>query len=187
MLRSARDYDVCRPMATPRWLFVAVLLTLGCAGDAQLVIDLRTDYVPEREAASARIELVRSGDVGTTQPTTTPLSASVDYVLGARLMEIGPLFPDVYQLSLDVLAPRGEVLASRSIPLELHGGTQVVTVVVTRSAASFCARDDECVPSTSCVEASCDTGECFLVPRDERCDEAQVCDADDGCVDAPPP
>jgi len=191
-----------------RWLFLSIALaSCGGEGEANVRIDLRTDYV-------AGIEFDRAVAIwdGATYPRTfTPADRDA---LDHRLAEL-VAGRTGHPLEVRLERPDGSVLARRSVHVNVQSASVGVTVVISRGCGGAtcgvdesclggrcvppgCVRGDEevcpppqCTAAASCTELAapcvtptCEFGVCAY--RGE-CGSDEYCDPAVGCVALTPP
>ena len=196
------------------WLLACVAFSLSCkGGGTELIVDVRTDYVPGVEFAE--VEVVRLSDGGGDEVVTRTASAGDDYIRGQRIAELDVAGPRV-QLRARLLAVDGRRLADRRQEVEVRGAT-AVTIVITRDCAAIeCADDEACVdavcvslacsperpelcgtlvlcgrdeactqPNATCAQAVCEGSLCFDRPVEGACGPQEYCVPESGCAPVP--
>ncbi len=182
-----RGWEVLATLTLAGWV-------AGCGQAEQrrvLAVDLRTDYVPGTEFASVRAELeLVSTDGGPSSRITNevPVRLGDDFTRGSRLTDFIVAEPGTYSLTVTLLQLGGELVAQRSVRLQVRSGRKV-TVVVTRSCATVrCPPDDGPVEATACVGGRCVPPDC--TPEDPEscgpiaCSTAEDCPRPADCADA---
>jgi len=195
-------------------MLVAVL-AFGCGdGDIQLIVDLKTDFVPGAEFVGVRTEL--DGELIEDVSAT----ASRDYLEPQRVAERSGLAAGDRTVTVSLLAPSGAVLASRRLRLDLDRSL-AVTAVITRDCRDVscpgpgdpegfttciagacadpgcseadpaacpmpeCTAASQCPMSDPCAEAVCDDGVCLYRPDPMACGVDEFCAAESGCTPLP--
>lgn len=181
-----------RSTAAVRLVALAALAALGCTGDRlSLVVDLKTDLVPNEEFVRVRSELF--ADVPTA--TATPLAAdetpaatlSTDrLVSGARVGELADLAPGEPVLRVSLIARDGSVVLDRLARIHLQA-SRVVTLVLTRSCLGVTCPDGGSCVAGECTDASCteeDPAGCPMAEcaMDDECPAPSVSCATRRCV-----
>ncbi len=186
---------------------VLALVMAACSGDGAIVVlDLRTDIVPNVEFAAVETILTEPRDV-----QQVAALVGQDFVRGERIAELRnvPLGERVIDVSL--LARDGSVVAERQVRIDVEGDLGL-TVLITRDCvgmtcgggnacvAGTCAPDTcvetgsacpaaECTsasdcpaPAASCAEARCVGGACLYATVSGACPDAEACVPDEGCT-----
>lgn len=170
---------------------VAALLALaGCAAPASvLVVDVRTDYVPQVDFTTIEVE-VHGGDsfdgpgiVHRTQPRIDDAGPN-----GIRAAEL-ELPAGSYRVRARLLAPDGVRVAERRAVTELVG-LRVVVLIASRSCRDTrCPMRGEDPGLTECVDGVCVPPSCL--PDDpggcggaRTCEEAESCPIPSPCAEA---
>ena len=191
-----------------RFLLLALLLA-GCAPTTvDLVVDLRTDFVPRVEWTNARV-VFDGTDAGAHD------AVEADYVRGQRLAEILGVEAGRHELGVTLFDAAGAVLIEQRLVVTL-GDDTALTVVLGRECAdvvcgenerclradcvpaecselrpdlcgeSECALDTECTGPVSCAAGTCAAGECLFTPDDAMCAMDERCELGGGCVPTMP-
>ncbi len=186
---------------------------VGCSADTtDLVVDLRTDFVPGREFGNVRVRLEPPGGVAATEPPRFAVvggaGASERYFRGVRIAEISAV-PASFRLRTTLFDSLGALVAERETSVRAPQDT-AVTVVITRrgcgacptaggdplasvcvdgrccrvdeDACTTCAADAECPARAACTSPRCIAGVCLSEPVDSRCAAGETCDVELGCV-----
>jgi hypothetical protein len=161
--------------------FVAcVLLSAGCGGETgEVIVDLRTDYVPGVEFTAVRSEVVGAA----VAPVTTSAFATDDFIAGelvAELLDV-PLGPQ--QVRVALIGPTGAPLDESTVRVEVTGRVPATFYIPRRQVA--CASDTDCVFAATCGEGRCAETACLFGPIDGACATTEYCDPDDGCRPRP--
>ena len=157
-----------------RALFVLAALT-GCAQNPpSLRVDVRSDYVPGVEIAE--VVVIRSTPEGDLSQRYTA-RASEDWVRGVRAATFEDIETGPQTLRGMLIAPGGEVLASRRVEARV-GGTTVVTLVFTRSCAGVECPSASGLAATECLGGTCVPPDC--TPETPASCPTQ-CTGDDEC------
>ncbi len=185
-----------------RLAYVALLLVACEPSGARLVIDLRTDLVPEREFTEARLRIFEAGAYARREAPLVerPIAAdpSADYLRGARLADESGLAPGDYVIECELssahfggrgIAGRAERLvlaAAFSATLVIPRVCAGVLVALDGCEAPVCASDAECAsPSSPCARARCLDGACLEESVAGACGPGEWCHPDEGCTVGP--
>ena len=186
---------------------LGVLLTACTSGSGPTIaVDVRSDWVPGVEVGSVSVRL----DEG--PPSRTPLWEDTDLVEGIRAATFELARPGTYVIHVALHDPPGDVVGERSAVVQAADSALGITVVITRSCAGVacpqdetcssgqcvapectslspdacsprCSTDEDCpTPGAACARRVCSAGECFAVPRNGECGEAQYCQPERGCL-----
>ncbi len=192
------------------------MLALACSGGHELVVDLRTDYVPGIEFDSVEVTAGPPGGAGTTM---TLADASGDFRAGVHLATFTGLADGESLVRVELRSPRGTV-ASRRVVVTLHGDLAIL-VTITRACATIacpgasdapdatecyagrcvpptcvdegtcgapeCEAPSDCPAGAACAVPSCEDGVCLRVGDSSLCSADQYCNPDRGCLDCAPP
>lgn len=192
-------------MRDSSFALLAWLLSACSSPPGSLVVDVRTDLVPEVEFDV--LEVVIDGEPA----VLTSADASLDFLTGARVAEFDDLSSGSHRLTIIAVA-RGEPVLERSVLVEVDGA-RAVTVLMTRDCAGVmcgagqscvggtcasesctpetpaecpppeCSADPDCgAPTAMCASARCVEGTCFDLD-DGSCGPGSFCRVDDGCRD----
>jgi hypothetical protein len=154
------------------------LLVAGCGGDeARLFVDVRTDFLPEREFVRAVVRVTQGESVRSDMRLA---SADDPYVRGVRVLEATLPAGQRVQLEAELIAGDGRVIAERSVSVEVVE-TTAVTVVLSRMPGSDCETSGDCEAAAACVTGVCVEGVCFAEVDDTACAAGERCDPDRGC------
>ncbi|MCB9596591.1 MAG: hypothetical protein H6719_27960 [Sandaracinaceae bacterium] len=152
---------------------LSIALLGACTGEpsGQLVVDLKTDYVPGVEFAFVNVRATSGArDV---RPTPAPAPLNADFVTSRRVAEIGDLEPGIYDVSIELRDIADHVVARGARRID-YGSAAVVTVVLGRS----CDPDIvSCPPTGNAAATECSNGVCV-----EPCAVGEVCVG--SCTDA---
>ncbi|MEM9862536.1 MAG: hypothetical protein AAF938_13015, partial [Myxococcota bacterium] len=151
------------------FLCSALILSCGGGANADLTVNLRSDYVPQVDFTSVRIAL-RAGDANETV-ATVPASES-DYTRGEFLTNFGDLKQGDYVVRAELLAEDGRIVGSRSNALTLSQST-AVTLVITQSC-----RGVECPGGGDPSFTECSGGRCVA----PGCSPETPAFCDEGCL-----
>jgi hypothetical protein len=193
-----------------RW-FVVFLACVGCSTEAPaLVVDLRTDYVPDDEFVAARV-VVRSGAVLVNEARES-VGRTDDFSRGSRVAEFGGLAAGEYEIELSLIDASDSIVASRLQEVAISG-TRGVTVIVTRDCGADtcaapltchggrcvepacnvdsplecgvaeCSLPSDCTGGASCAAAECVLGACLWIADHDACGGGR-CHPEDGCSGA---
>lgn len=179
---------------------------MSCADEeAELSIDLRTDYVPNLEFTDVRIRLRQAGELRDDWHRV----GDGDYVRGQRISRFRSVARGPVELDVELYGPDGATLLRRPASVFFAGAT-TVTLVLTRSCEGVsCAEglacsgsrcvDAECTPETpercgdgceltpctpmnACAASQCTSeGACLYEARPGFCDSTEYCDPEAGC------
>ncbi|RLB57422.1 MAG: hypothetical protein DRJ42_00345 [Deltaproteobacteria bacterium] len=172
---------------------VLTLSTTSCSDSGlEVVVELRTDLVPEIEFDSIETELVPAGEMApgpgsSARRTETPATRSGDYFVGFRIAEFSDVVPGTYLIAVTALL-ESEAVAQRVIRVDIlaNSATRVILTRGCRGAACPGAGDDS--DATSCVGGLCASPECVTgrepaCPARE-CGSAGDCSAPAACASA---
>ncbi len=197
-------------------VYFASLALVGCSGGHELIVDLKTNFVPGVEFDSVEVTAGPPDGPGTTM---TLASASGDFRAGVRVavyegLADGPSFVRVE------LRSSGRTVESRRLSVTLHGDRAMV-VVISRSCATVacpgasdapdatecyggrcvsptcvdngtcgtpdCESDGDCATTAACAVPTCEVGVCLRVGDPRMCSAGQYCHPDRGCLDQEAP
>jgi hypothetical protein len=168
-------------------LFVLVAIG-GCGTDAEVLVELRTDYVAGLEVASVRSELVP--DTGSAASVTSPIERGLDLATTpVRVAEIDGVSEGSSRLRVVLFRPDGAELAERVVLLQVQG-TTAVTVVITRDCEGVrCPGSGDDLALTACLGGRCVDPRCTPEAPDScgtpECTTSADCDAPVAvCADA---
>lgn len=171
-------------MRAHAWL-LAILLT-SCGGASyDLLVDLRTDFLPGAEVAVVETEVVgEDGAAG--RQARYEVTGDEPFLEGARVAELSELEAGSYRLEVRLFAADERLLGIGRLIVSLEADT-VSSLLVQRSCpqgedCALCETVDDCSLAASCVSRTCDEGACLLVPDSLMCDAGFVCDLQRGCT-----
>lgn len=155
------------------------MLAVGaCSSDeVDLLVDLKTDYVPGVEFAFVRGYLVR----GDAEIATPPVVATygTDFTSGRRIAEFPGLTPGSHQVRVVLRDLADEVVAERRLVAQVRAGG-AVTVVIGRACGDVeCPGTLDPASATECANGACVPPECGEA-MPEAC--ARRCLADTDCA-----
>ena len=185
-----------------------LLTASGCTTEHRLLVNLRSDLVPELEFGRVRVMLLDERGAQVAE-ASRDVTAEDDLVGGIRVGEFEAV-PGIYLVRAQLLNLSLPVLeGNQQITLQ---GTKTVTLTADRScigvtcpaaggspAALSClggacveCGDESCVgtqctsaatctEAAACADALCDSGGCFYAPRHERCGAGELCVPTEGC------
>ena len=115
-----------------RYLLAAILALVlaGRASAAELLIDLRTDYIPVLEFASVRTTLARP-DGSEMQTTVVTVSRDTDALGGFRIVEFLGIGSGLWVVSATLLDAGGFLVEERSVRLTIRE-TYTLTVLIAK-------------------------------------------------------
>ncbi len=162
------------PLAALAALSLTVLVVLGITSCSEsgfeVVVELRTDLVPDIEFDRVRTELVTGVGLGSdssgrlSEVAATPTG---DYFTGFRVAEFSGVAPGSYLIRVQVIAGAG-IAAERFVAVDLIANT-AAQVVVTRSCRGVtCPEEGDAAGAISCVGGLCVLPEC-TTGREEAC------------------
>lgn len=192
-----------------RLITLALSLLVGCGGQHDLLVDLRTDLIPRLEVDRATVSL--DGDAA--------VDAALDVdaaglLAGARIAELTGLSTGTHSVVVELFLG-AETVARRPLLVDVTSDL-VVTVVVTRDCravecgdaeaclrggcvdarcspefsdlcpAAECATAADCALPDTCGQARCEAGTCFFTD-DGSCGIDAFCDPSVGCRDTGDP
>jgi hypothetical protein len=197
-----------------RLALALALCALACSeNELSLVVDLRTDYVPQDEFAEVVVTLSRDGS--RLRDVRESVARADDFSTGRRIVEIGGLTPGHYALELALVDAAGTPIADRTHAIELSG-TRGLTVLIARDCTAGacappltchggrcvdpscdaenvsacgtaeCASDPDCTGAAPCASPSCTLGACLFPAAPGACPAGSVCHPARGCIGAAP-
>jgi hypothetical protein len=199
-------------MPVMRWQAIASVLLLGACPSArlQLLVDVRTDFVPGSEFTAIRTSVFEAFPDPGAEPNRElayPALASDDFATGKRVATVDVPNARVY-VRAQLFAFDGRLVAERVVAVEAL--TSQITIAIARRCAGVrCGPDERCVmgscvpceggscapecvrsadcpaAAASCAAPTCVEGACFLFPVPGACATDEYCDPDDGCVGRP--
>jgi len=130
----------------------------ACSEDVELLVELRTDFVPGIEFTGVEVELFVSppgGDAAARARTRTPAFFSEDYLDPVRVAEFRSLEPGPHFAVVTLLDAGGGAVVERTVDVSV-GGTTGITVVAARSCRSrTCPEEGDDPASTACLFGRC--------------------------------
>lgn len=172
-----------------RQLSVGVVVTLllvaaGCSDDPSLAVALRTDLIAGIEFTQTRTTLARGGvptaESGWTN-TQVMSATSGDFVTGRRVAEYGKVANGTFAVRVELLDAIGGRVAQGRVLVQISGGQQAVTVVVTRDCRGVsCPGASDDPTATACLGGRCVDPRCSP-ETPEFCPMAE-CDVDTDCT-----
>ncbi|MBI2394673.1 MAG: hypothetical protein HYV09_34210 [Deltaproteobacteria bacterium] len=200
------------PLRALRWASAALIVSGALSGAASckssgvsLSVDLRTDYLPGREFATVRTEVIPDGG-GSMLSEQAVKPNDPGFVEGSRVADFGDLPKGDALVKVKVFSPEGEPLVERFARVAINGDSGVVCPApggdtslntcdrgkcvraeCTPSTPQYCGEpecsgDTDCHPDFECVSSRCVGGTCLFLPVDSKCDPKQTCDATVGCT-----
>jgi hypothetical protein len=163
-------------------VLVSVALSACSAEQAELVVELKTDYVPRTDFWVARTELSRTpfADGPTDVRTETAIAETgVDYLAGRRIAELGEVEPGTVYLRVALLDASDAEVARRSIVVDVAGPTAVTVLVSASCSGIVCPNDPSFPERTECAGGRCVDPRCSETTPD-FCGESR-CTADADC------
>ena len=191
---------------------IGMLLIVGAcgSGDANLRVDLRTDYAPGVEVSRIEVDIE-----GLDEPLSAEVARDSTLVDGIRVGD-ADLSAGSHTLSTSLLDRNGSTIATQITQVRLDGDSGV-TVLVTRDCAGVacpgagdpaatacigatCASPTctletpelcpvECMAAAdceevlaACAEHRCVAGSCFAAPIVGACSETEACNPTNGCI-----
>lgn len=192
------------------------LCLAACSPSNELLVDLRTNFVPEVEFIRATVTIAG----GT--PIETLAGAGQDFVSGERIAEVAGLETGDVRFTVHLWNDAGAPIAERAVIATIDGRTGV-TIVISRECAGVvcpsmgeealvclggrcvsprcyeelpelcgprdCNAAEDCSAPAACAERSCtESGACLPIPVAGACALDEYCAADVGCItrDTPP-
>jgi hypothetical protein len=199
-------------MLVMRWHAVASVLLIGACPSArlQLLVDVRTDFVPGSEFTAVRTAVFESFPESGAEPSREiayPAIASDDFAAGERVATVDVPNGRVY-VRAQLFSSTGLLVAERVVAVEAL--TPSVTIAIARRCAGVrCGPDERCVMGAcvpceggscapecmvggdcpdavaACAQPACVDGACFVFPVPGACAVDEYCDPEDGCVGRP--
>ena len=138
-------------------MFLATaLLATACAPDTgTLVVQVRSDLVPDTELAAVRVVVTPSGG-GDPIEVRRGVEESRSWGAGVRVTQLEDLAAGEYRLVVAALDRDGVVIVQRPVRAEIVSGVTVVTVLLTRDCAGVECPGSGADPS----EVACLAGRC---------------------------
>lgn len=166
-------------------LLLFLLLSVACADDGSTVIvNLRTDYVPNVEFEQVRIFLAAAGVEG--EDVLMHGARDTDYVLGQRIASFENVTPGEYRVRAELLAQNGRVVGQRSLAFTLSQSTSA-TVVITRNCTGVVCPGGTDPSATECSGGRCVQPECSpetpLACGEAGCVESANCTGSAACAE----
>lgn len=192
-----------------RVVVLASLVSSCAPSEADLFVDLRTDFVPGVEFLSVRTTV--DGDAAVTSESVL----GEDFVGGSRVAELGVVETGTRTLLVELLDGSGAVVAERTVRYA-HAASSVATVLITRDCAgvvcdtasapscyggecatascldgtqpecaeirSECSADADCPARVSCARGVCSGGVCLEVMAPGECAAGEYCAVESGCA-----
>ncbi|MCA9606149.1 MAG: hypothetical protein KC619_11170, partial [Myxococcales bacterium] len=152
------------------------LASLGCEAVPNLMVELRTDFVPGEEFARVRTVALLGDRVEREQEI--PVTSARDFVSGWRVAELWELPPGQRRIRVELLDRTGRQLIDRSVIVE-HRESRVITIVISRSCREVsCPSPTGDASATECLAGRCVPPECIDL---DSCAEVECASASD-CV-----
>lgn len=167
-------------------LTVCVAWLVGCtSAGPELLVDLRTDLVPDAEFARVRTELYESRP---TNGEATLLDRRVvhagapdaDYLAGRRVASFEGVQRGSRWLVVSLLDDAGDVVVRRPIIVEVTADTGVIVVITRDCVGVECPGAGDDVGALACLAGRCVDPRCHPQAR-EFCPPA-TCEADPDCA-----
>ncbi len=162
------------PVRGHGWWLGALLACVACdGGEVILAVQVRTDLRPGRDFTAVLV----------TQGATRLYTDAADHRAwgeGVRVAELTGLEPGRLALEVAALGPDGEAVVARRVGVELRGGVEVVTVLLTRSCGGVvCPAAGDLPEQTACAAGRCVEEDC-VGERAEACGPPE-CASDTDC------
>lgn len=148
-------------------------LVLAACQDNALLVDLRTDFLPSREFATVEVRVL-DAEGGVREVYTEHVSGSDDFLSGSRVAEVAGLGGPQADLEVALLRSDGEEVVARRLLVEVRGGLQAVTAVITRDCRGVSCEE----ASGACFNRQCVDPRCSLEDL-EACGDAACATSDD--------
>jgi len=147
-----------------RWLFAIpiVFSCVGCSsgGDAQLLVDIRTDLQSGIDFVDIRTRVIRADDSGLEREVLVPAPAARDLSTGFRIAEILELEEGPKRVEVALLDAMTMVVADRTMSIDLMGTGAVVASVTRTCLGVVCPGAADAPGQSECLGGSCVTPEC---------------------------
>ncbi|MEM9071042.1 MAG: hypothetical protein AAGE52_21200 [Myxococcota bacterium] len=157
-----------------RVLLWVVIAACGDSSSSELIVDVRTDFVPGVEFTAVR---TRVGDVAPQTRTAFRMDAD-SFLRAARVAEFDDISTGVEEVIVELLDSAGGTLATRRVSASVDGVTGV-TVVFTRNCSNVrCPEPGGDPAATECIDAQCVPPSCSP-ETPEACGAATCSDASD--------
>ncbi|MFK7988847.1 MAG: GLUG motif-containing protein [Sandaracinaceae bacterium] len=193
------------------WLVLWSLLLVACDPGFALLLDVRSDLVPDIEVDAARVEL-RTAD-GTLERLVA-FERDTPLLEGVRLAEFEGL--EGGEILAQVFLQQGDQVVAQRAVVNVLENDQLITVLITRDCRDVecgepssatclggrcgssectpqtpencepeCVGDADCEGGSPCSAPVCVTGLCVEAPDGDACVEGEYCDPDIGCRPLP--
>lgn len=158
-----------------------MVIFLGCGNESALRIDLRTDFVAQREFATVRVEFEPRDERALTRIRTVDVPAA-DFVDSRVLTRVSDLPKGALLVTASLLDARGNAFIRQRMQLTIRGGQEAVTMRITRG----CLDDVACLDAAgeACIGETCHPDTC-TEESPETCGPAE-CAVNSDCVAAAP-
>jgi hypothetical protein len=141
---------------------VAMLLAFGCDEPAlELVVDLKSDWVPGREVSEVDVEV--ESDERMLDLVRTPVTGAVDFAGGVRVAELDALAKGDYQLHVRLLDAGGALVDETNVLVQLTESLGITVIMSRLCRGVTCPGPGDAPNLTRCVAGRC---------VDEGCSEA---------------
>lgn len=166
-------------------LLSLLLFVVACSdGGSAVIVNLRTDYVPNVEFEQVRIFLASAGAAG--EDVLMHTVSNGDYVSGQRIASFEDIANGEYRVRAELLAQNGRLVGQRSLAFSLSQSTSA-TIVVTRNCSGVICPDGSDPGATECSGGRCVQPECSpetpAACGAEGCTESAECDGTASCAD----
>tara|TARA_B100001750_G_scaffold220434_1_gene208156 strand:- start:2226 stop:4043 length:1818 start_codon:yes stop_codon:yes gene_type:complete len=162
---------------------MGVLLCVSCdcggAGDAELSVDLRTDYAPgiEFDIVRTRLDTGENEELGAVN-TESSIAA---FLGGQRVAEFADVDAGTRRVTVSLVRARdGETIASRDVVVAVEGSV-AVTVILARGCEGIECPGAGDPAATECSAGVCVPPECTPTNPD-ACPTEATCTADEDCT-----
>lgn len=161
-----------------------LLLCAACAdGENSVLVNLRTDYVPNVEFDQVRVFLAAAGEDG--EDVLMHSVRDSDYVRGQRIASFDNVAAGEYRVRAE-LAQNGRVVGQRSLAFVLSQSTSA-TIVITRNCGGVICPDGTNPDATECSGGRCVAPECSpetpFACGEASCIESADCIASAACAE----
>jgi hypothetical protein len=165
------------------WTVLLCALSASACGEetGEIIVDLRTDYVPGVEFTAVRSEVVGA----TVTPVITSAFATDDFIEGELVAELTGVPFGGQQVRVTLIGPSGTPLDERTERVDVAGRVPATFYIPRRD--TDCGADSDCVFSAACGAGRCVESACLFTPNDGACAPDEYCDPDEGCLVRPDP
>jgi hypothetical protein len=158
-------------LVVARLAVVVVAAVAGCGpagGGHELLVDLRTDFVPNVEFHAVRTELSSAADGGTATTVRrvdlASIPAGTSFIGGHRVAELDGVDDGIWIVLVELVDEDGARVAARRSRVVIRDA-YALTVVITRDCSSLsCPAPAGDPEATECLGGACVTPDCGADP-----------------------